>query len=211
MNKKVLICAIAGGSCSGKTTFANKLWQTLGPEISDLLYQDNYYIDQSHRFDRDGGQVNFDHPDSIDFQLLGKHLAKIQNLEPIEVPIYDFKDHKRLDSSLTLLPKKVVILDGTLILHSPHLAPYLDIKVFLEAPEALRFERRLKRDVEERGRTPKGVHEQFHRQVAPMHNEYVDPSKHSAHFVANPGNFSQIFELFLQETREKMARHLPCK
>jgi len=180
-----IILGIAGGSGSGKTTLAKRVSRAIGSDYCSILSQDNYYIDQSARFDRDGGAVNFDHPSSLDFDLLAKHLSDLKKGKSIEVPRYDFKTHTRLRETEILLPKKVIILDGILILYPENVRKLIDIKVFVEIPEEVRFQRRLKRDIEERGRTKEGVTEQFFNQVKPMHDLFVEPSKKYADYIAH--------------------------
>jgi uridine kinase len=176
----VRIIGVAGGSGSGKTTFARELHAALGPGVSAVLTQDHYYIDQSAVFRGDGENVNFDHPDSLDFSLLAKHLLELRAGRPIQVPIYDFATHTRLPQASLFLPVPVVIVDGILILSQALVRPQLDFSVFIAAPEQVRFDRRLERDVAERGRTPEGVRKQFDRQVKPMHDLFVEPSRRHA-------------------------------
>ena len=189
--KAPIIVGIAGGSGSGKTTFAKRLSSQLSPDLCTILGQDSYYIDQSHRFDGDGGSVNFDHPDSLEFSLMAKHLEMLKNGQSIDVPIYDFPTHKRLDKVIHLEPKPIVLVDGILILSQPDVVQQLDEAVFIDCDENLRYERRLKRDVEERGRTPLGVFKQFHNQVKPMHDRFVEPSKKVASLVVTPESFQK--------------------
>ena len=142
--------------------------ELLGPDLCAIVGQDSYYIDQSDKFDQDGGSVNFDHPDSLEFSLMAKHLRDLKANHSIEIPIYDFPTHKRLDKVIHLEPKPIVLVDGILILSQPDVVQQLDEAVFIDCDENLRYERRLKRDVEERGRTPLGVFKQFHNQVKPL-------------------------------------------
>ncbi len=174
--RPVVVVGIAGGSGSGKTTLALELLKLLGSSAK-VLYQDSYYIDQSHRFDGDGGSVNFDHPDSLEFSLLATHLRSLKQRRAVEVPQYDFATHSRLARTECFEPCDVVIVDGTLLLSQPQICRALDLKVFVDTDEDLRFSRRLDRDVRERGRTPDGVRKQFSLQVKPMHDEFVEPSK----------------------------------
>lgn len=176
------LIAVCGGSASGKTTFARKL-HTLLKDKSSILYQDNYYIDQSDKFDCDGGSVNFDHPESLEFSLMAKHLKELKQGNQVQVPVYDFATHTRSESKLFFPVTPFVIVDGILILNDPELREIFDLKIFIDAPEEVRYQRRLKRDVEERGRTEEGVYNQFYKQVAPMHNMFVEPSKSHAHKV----------------------------
>jgi len=177
-----LVVGIAGGSGSGKTTLANTLKELLGAR-AEILYQDSYYIDQSHRFDGDGGSVNFDHPASLEFSLLAEHIRRLKSGLAIEVPCYDFATHKRLPRTETFPSCEVVIVDGILLLSQDAICDVLDISVFVDTDEALRYERRLERDVRERGRTPEGVLKQFTQQVKPMHDLFVEPSKENADFL----------------------------
>lgn len=181
----VTIIGVAGGSGSGKTTFARRVVEHLGPERCAVLSQDNYYIDQSAMFVEDGGAVNFDHPDSLEFGLLARHLQALRAGLTVEVPIYEFATHTRSRTeALRLEPRPVVLVDGILFLGQPEVRTQLDASVFLDVPEAVRFERRLRRDVAERGRTPEGVKVQWERQVQPMHVRFVEPSKAHATWIA---------------------------
>ncbi|MBU6155008.1 MAG: uridine kinase, partial [Bdellovibrionales bacterium] len=154
---KPYILGIAGGSGSGKTYFARALTDALGPGNSTLIYQDNFYIDQSHRFDHDGGSVNFDHPESLDFALLAQCLSELRAGKSTHIPVYDFVTHTRAVDSLSASPTPIIIVDGILIFHPEPVRSQFDRMIFFDTPEQLRFERRMKRDVEERGRTPEGV------------------------------------------------------
>lgn len=171
------VVGVAGGSGSGKTTLAATISRQLGPDLCGVLAQDSYYIDQSARFDGDGGSVNFDHPSSLDFPLLEQQLAHLLDGSPVEVPIYDFATHSRKKAVEYFAPRPLVIVDGTLILDAQHVRQRFSMSVFVETREEVRFARRLERDTHERGRTPAGVYKQFTRQVKPMHDQFVEPSK----------------------------------
>lgn len=190
------ILGVAGGSGSGKTYFAKELAEALG-ESATIVYQDNFYHDQSHRFDHDGGSVNFDHPDSLDLRLLADCLAELKAGHPTNIPVYDFKTHSRLKAKLFVRATKIVIVDGILIFHPDFLRAQFDEMIFFDTPESLRFERRLERDVKERGRTPEGVKAQFMNQVKPMHDEFVEPSKNFAHrIVKDLGDYHEHFDAY---------------
>jgi len=194
---RTYIIGVAGGSGSGKTYFARELQRILGDKVCSILYQDNYYIDQSHRFDGDGGAVNFDHPSSLDFDLLAKGLASLKSGKSIEVPKYDFSSHKRLSTTITCEPKKIILVDGILILDSKVVRAQLDEAIFFDTPEDLRYQRRLDRDVHERGRTPEGVKKQFDLQVRPMHDQFVQPSSiHAQTVVRDLNEYSEALKLF---------------
>jgi len=174
---KPFLLGVAGGSGSGKTYFARDLVCRLGAEKCALVYQDSFYIDQSKRFDHDGGAVNFDHPSSIDFACLAERLEQLKAGQRAEIPIYDFATHSRHPQTEAVEPKAIIIVDGILIFHSDIVRRLFDNLIFFDTPEELRFQRRLERDVKERGRTPEGVHRQFFSQVKPMHDQFVEPSR----------------------------------
>lgn len=187
------ILGVSGGSGSGKTYFAQALLEFLGAESCEIISQDNYYIDQSHRFDFDGGAVNFDHPDSIDFELLASQVSDLKRGVDVNIPIYDFKSHSRLAETRRVRPKRLVIIDGILIFHPSNLRGFFDDLIFFETPEDVRFSRRLERDVKERGRTVEGVRNQFYKQVKPMHDQFVEPSKiHARSVVKTDEDFKQM-------------------
>ncbi len=171
------ILGVAGGSGSGKTYFAQALQSELGKDFCEIISQDNFYFDQSKNFDFDGGSVNFDHPDSIEFSLLTSQISELKQGREIQIPIYDFCTHSRKQETCLIKPKPLVIIDGILIFHPPKLRQIFDDTIFFDTPEDLRFQRRLERDVKERGREPEGVRNQFFKQVKPMHDQFVEPSK----------------------------------
>lgn len=187
---------MAGGSGSGKTYFARALAHALG-EHAIIVYQDNFYIDQSHRFDHDGGSVNFDHPESLELTLLAKCLGELKSGKGTQIPQYDFVTHSRMKEHLEVPLKKIIIVDGILIFHPDYLRAQFDEMVFFDTPEELRYERRLERDVKERGRKPEGVRAQFLKQVKPMHDQFVEPSKAFAHtIVRDLGDYQEHFEAY---------------
>ena len=202
----VIVLGVAGGSCSGKTTLTHFLKSFFGAD-STILAQDSFYIDQSHKFDRDGGSVNFDHPSSIDFALMGECVKGLKKNLEVSIPIYDFATHKRSKEVQKIPPKKLVIIDGTLILSQELVRTHLDISFFIDAPEEIRFQRRLERDTKERGRTEQGVRDQFFNQVKPMHDEWVEPSKmNSTHTFPGTTNFSTDSEI--EAILEKIKKDL---
>lgn len=193
------ILGVSGGSGSGKTTFAKRLQARLGEANCSIVAQDNYYHDQSERFDGDGGSVNFDHPNAIDFDLLSAHLEVLKRGLQVEVPIYDFATHKRLSETRLQKPSPVIIVDGILLLSQEKVRKHFNASVFVDVPEQLRFERRLNRDVKERGRTPEGVKKQFESQVKPMHDLYVEPSKlYATSLIRSLEEFDQVLEEYVQ-------------
>lgn len=207
-SERPFILGVAGGSGSGKTFFSEALVKELTRECGDgacqIVYQDNFYIDQSHRFDKDGGAVNFDHPDSIDFSLLAKCLRQLKNGESVQIPLYDFATHKRREQTVEVTPKKIIIVDGILIFHTAEVRELFDDLVFFQTPEELRYSRRLERDVKERGRTPDGVKEQFLKQVKPMHDLFVEPSKAFAKTIVHDmGEYDQALKAYCRKLLQK--------
>lgn len=200
---KSYILGIAGGSGSGKTYFVRSLVKLLGAKNCSVILQDNYYIDQSSKFDFDGGSVNFDHPSSLDFDLLAEHLRQIKEGKTVDVPTYDFKTHSRQTSVLKTPPNKFILVDGILILSQPQVRVHFDESVFVETSEEVRFARRLKRDVQSRGRTPEGVKNQFMNQVKPMHDQFVEPSKQHANVIISE---HRNFDIQLHDFANRLRR-----
>ena len=186
----IKIIGISGGSGSGKTTFSRLLAEKLGADTCGIIAQDSYYIDQSAHFRGDGENVNFDHPSALDFPLLAVHLQALKRGEPVAVPIYDFVTHTRKPETTPFPAKRIVILDGTLILSQPPIRALLDISLFIRTSEQVRFDRRYHRDLVERGRQPEGIRKQFFRQVKPMHDEFVEPSAaHASEILSGEVDF----------------------
>lgn len=191
----VLIIGVSGGSGSGKSTFGRMLQANLGDGFCGILAQDSYYRDLHEYFDRDGGQVNFDHPDSIEFELLVRHLKQLKHGEDIQVPKYDFATHRRLFETTYFPCRPIIIVDGILLLTQSELRPLLDFAFFIDTQEDLRFQRRLARDVRERGRTPEGVRDQFFNHVKPMHDLFVEPSRRFAdRVISGEKSFGPVIE-----------------
>ena len=175
--QKSNIIAVSGGSCSGKTTMVNKLYSLLGEENCSVVFQDSYYLGLS-------SITNYDHIDAIDFPLMHDHLVKLKNGIAIDMPCYDFATHRRKSETIRLEPKPIILVDGILILASDLLHGNFDLKVFVECDEEIRRERRVTRDVAERGREYDETLNQFNTQVVPAHNQFVEPSKKHADYIA---------------------------
>lgn len=179
----VSIIGIAGGSCSGKTRLLRRLSERLGPALCTVVLQDDYYFSKPQA-QADNLQFNFDHPDAIDFVLLGRDLAALKRGETIHSPRYDFARHVRIEGDVrAVAPKPIVLVDGILILSSAHSRATFDHSVFIRCDAETRLARRISRDVAERGRQRDNVIAQFETQVEPMHREFVAPSARHADSV----------------------------
>ena len=179
---QVRIIAVAGGSCSGKTRMARHTHEALGSDLCTIVRQDNYYKDTGGLAEGEP-LPNFDHADAFEWELLRDHLLALKAGKAINVPTYDFVTHRRTDKTIRIEPKPIVLIEGILLLSQSILMPVFDQTFFVECSEKVRLERRLARDVVERGRTPESVHVQFAQQVAPMHALFVEPSKANADMI----------------------------
>ena len=184
--KAPMLIGIAGGTGSGKSTFADRLLALFPNEITVISY-DNYYKPQDHLSFEDRIKTNYDCPDALDTDLLVKHLRSLQNGEVVDVPNYDFKVHTRKAELSRLEPSPVIIVDGILTFHDERLREMFDIKIFTDADADERILRRLRRDVRERGRDIDGVISQYLGTVKPMHGIYVEPTKKYADIIINGG------------------------
>ncbi|MBL89243.1 MAG: uridine kinase [Actinobacteria bacterium] len=176
---EVKFLGITGGAASGKTTIADLLLKDLNERISVLQF-DRYYRDQGHLDFEQRALVNYDHPDSLDHELLIEHLDSLSGGDSIDAPIYDFATHTRTQQTEKIEPKEFVIVDGILILAFTEIVERLTFKVFIDAPDETRLKRRITRDMDERGRTEESVRKQFEASVLPMHKKFVEPFRDSA-------------------------------
>jgi uridine kinase len=182
-----LVIAIAGGSGSGKTTVAQEILQRVGPDRIAFLQHDSYYKDLSGLPPTQRAEVNFDHPNSLETELLTEHIAALRDGKSVEVPIYDFSTHSRTDKTYTVQPRSVILVEGILIFTEASLRDMFDVKIFVDTDSDLRFIRRLERDIAERGRTTESVVKQYQLTVRPMHLEFVEPSKRYADIIIPEG------------------------
>jgi uridine kinase len=189
---KTLCIGVAGGSGCGKTTVANEIVRRVGRERIVIVNQDRYYYDLAHLDGHELSHHNFDHPDAIEEQLLVAHLGLLKAGEPAPLPVYDFSRHVRLVATEWATPQPVILLEGILILAMPALRELLDIKIFVDTDADLRFIRRLRRDMAERGRTVDSVVDQYLATVRPMHLEFVQSSKRWADVIIPEGGFNTV-------------------
>lgn len=188
----MLIIGIGGGTGSGKTTVVNKIISENPQGEVAIISQDSYYKDLSHLDYEARTKVNFDHPNSIDFKLLCKHLAQLRKGESIEQPVYSFVEHNRTDQTVTTHPKKVVVVEGILILTDPVIRDLFDIKIFVHADSDERLIRRLKRDIAERGRDLEEVLQRYQTTLKPMHQQFIEPTKEFADIIIPNNRYNTV-------------------
>lgn len=200
-----LIIGVVGGSGSGKTTVARAILASAGVPAA-FLDQDAYYRDLAHLTLDERRQVNFDHPDALDNDLLVEHLEALAAGRPIDKPTYDFAAHTRAEETVRIEPARIVLVDGILLFNEPRIRELLDIKVFVDVADDIRFIRRMLRDVAERGRTVEDVVRQYLATVRPMHIEFVEPSKRWADVIIPEGGHNRIaVEMVIARVRDEMA------
>jgi uridine kinase len=190
--RPALVIGVAGGTGSGKTTVARKLLEALPSGSASIIEYDAYYRDQSGLSQDQRAHLNYDHPDSLESELLAQHLAQLRSGKAIEVPIYDFVSHSRRPDRRRLEPTAVVIVEGILTFVAPCVREQLDIKLFVDTDPDIRVFRRIRRDLEDRGRTFASVREQYYRFVRPMHTQFVEPSKRWADLIIPEGGDNRV-------------------
>ena len=186
MNNDILVIGIAGGTGSGKTTLMNNLIQRFAGSVT-VLSHDNYYRRNDHLTYEQRCLINYDEPAALETDLMARHLDRLRHGEAIECPVYDFSAHNRSDETITIEPKSVIIVEGILIFENKELRDLMDIKIFVDTDADVRLCRRIKRDVNKRGRSLESVLEQYQTTVKPMHEKYVEPSKKYANLVVLEG------------------------
>ena len=176
-HKQMLTIGVYGGTGSGKTTIVKQIVSEFPSSEIQVISQDSYYKDNSNISFEERCALNFDHPDAIDFKLLCQHIFALKNGETIEQPVYSFKTHNRTDKTISISPKKILIIEGILIMNYPKLRSLFDLKVFIDAHSDMRMERRVSRDITERGRTSEEVLERYLKTLKPMHHQFIEPMK----------------------------------
>ena len=200
----ILVIGIAGGTGSGKTTLMDNLVKRFGDDVT-VLSHDNYYRRRDDMTMEQRQQVNYDEPAALETDLMVKHLDQLRRGETIECPVYDFTQHNRSDKTITIVPKRVIIVEGILIFENEALRDLMDIRIFVDTDADVRLGRRILRDVEERGRTLQSVLEQYQTTVKPMHEKYVEPSKKHANLVVPEGGKNYVA---LDMILSRIQRHL---
>lgn len=188
----MLIIGIAGGTGSGKTSVVEQIVEDLPKDEVCVISQDSYYKDTSNLNYKERQKINFDHPQAIDFDLLVNHLIELKKGNSIEQPIYSFVEHNRLKDTLKTDPKKVVIVEGILILTNPELRDMFEIKVYVHADSDERLIRRLKRDMAERGRSLEEILNRYQTTLKPMHQQFIEPSKEFADIIIPTNRYNTV-------------------
>lgn len=201
---KTTIIGIAGGTGSGKSTFNNRLKQYFGDNIT-VIYHDNYYRQHDDLSFAERQTINYDHPESLETDLLIEHLQKLRQGQSVECPVYDFSQHNRSKETITIKPSRVIVVEGILILQDERLRNMFDIKIFVEADADERILRRILRDIKERGRDLENIIDQYLTTVKPMHYLYVEPSKTSADIVINSGLNNVAFDLIKTKIQQLLT------
>lgn len=183
---------VAGGTGSGKTTVSNQLLERVGSKHIAYLPHDAYYKELDHLSDEERSRINFDHPDSLDTPLLVEHVRLLQQYVPVKIPVYDFTRHARTEETVAVGPQPIILVEGILIFAERELRELLDIKIFVDTAPDIRFIRRLKRDIEERGRTVESVIDQYLKTVRPMHLKFVEPTKRHADVIIPEGGYNFV-------------------
>lgn len=192
MTDKPLILGLSGGSGSGKTTVVQKILRRIGKENILKIEHDSYYRDLSHLTFEQRKNKNFDHPASLETELMIRHIEALKNGYHVEIPVYDFAVHTRSEETISSSPKKIILIDGILIFSESKLRELMDIKIFVDTDDDVRLLRRLKRDINERKRNLNDVLDQYEKFVRPMHLEFVEPSKRYADIIIPRGGENKI-------------------
>ncbi len=189
---KPIVFGVAGGTASGKTTVARAILEDVGAERIAYLPHDAYYRDNSHLSFEERTQINYDHPDSLETKLLIRHIKQLLEWQPVQMPVYDFMQHRRTEETVLVEPSPIILVDGILIFTWRKLRELMDIKVFVDTDADVRFIRRLERDTQERGRSHESVIHQYLETVRPMHLKFVEPSKRHADVIIPNGGLNRV-------------------
>lgn len=188
MEGSVRLIGISGGSGSGKTTIINRI----ADKVSDIVFipQDNYYKSAENITNTNITDFNFDHPDAFDTALLLEHLKSLKEGKAVQMPTYDFVHHRRAESTISVTPKRVVLVEGIMVFFEREIREMMDLKIFVDTPDDIRFIRRLERDVNERGRTMQSVIRQYLKVVRPGHYQFIEPTKEYADIIIPEGGYN---------------------
>ena len=190
--KKTILIGIAGGTGSGKTSVANAILAEFSSSEVVLIQQDSYYHDLKHLHIDERATVNFDHPDAVNFNEMCENLQSLVDGRTVQIPMYNFNTHTRTDDTLTIGNHHIIVLEGILALFDEKIRNMMDIKLYVDTPDDIRIIRRIKRDINKRGRTFESVIEQYYNTVRPMHQQFVEPSKKYADVIIPEGSHNKV-------------------
>ena len=190
--KKTILIGIAGGTGSGKTSVANAILAEFSSSEVVLIQQDSYYHDLKHLHIDERATVNFDHPDAVDFNEMCENLQSLIDGQTVQIPLYNFNTHTRTDDTFTIGNHHIIVLEGILALFDEKIRNMMDIKLYVDTPDDIRIIRRIKRDINKRGRTFESVIEQYYNTVRPMHQQFVEPSKKYADVIIPEGSHNKV-------------------
>ncbi|MDY6866329.1 MAG: uridine kinase [Chloroflexota bacterium] len=207
---ETMVVGIAGGTGSGKTTLAGVLLDSVGRDQLAYLPHDAYYRDQKELPLEVRAKVNYDHPDSLETELLVEHINQLKMGQVIEMPVYDFTTHSRKEETMHVEPKPVILVEGILVFVEEELRRLFNVKIYVDTDADIRFIRRLRRDIEERGRTVDSVIEQYLRTVRPMHLEFVEKSKRYADIIVPEGGLNVVaLDMVIARLQSLLTGELP--
>ena len=204
---KTFIIGVAGGSGSGKSTVTEQIINSVGLDNVSVVLQDHYYLDRSHLSIQERDRINFDHPDALDWSLMKSQLNDLYNGLPIQIPEYDFTTHTRRHVTNTILPAKVIIVEGIFALFDSDMCNQMSLRIFVDTATDIRLMRRLKRDIAERGRTVDSVLKQYSQFVRPMYRKFVEPTKRKAHIIIPHGSNKAALEMIISRIQSVISGH----
>ncbi|MEN9946035.1 MAG: hypothetical protein RLZZ293_421 [Pseudomonadota bacterium] len=195
------IIGVAGGSGSGKSTVTEHIVESIGNEQVAIIVQDNYYKNLAHLSHEQRRKINFDHPDAFDWELLFKHIENLANGLPIEMPTYDYTQDLRGEETITITPAPVIVIEGLFSLLEKQLYNYMQLRIFVDTADDIRFIRRLQRDLVVRGRSTDSVIKQYLDSVRPMHRQFIEPTKRNAHIIIPHGANRAALEMIVARVK----------
>lgn len=192
LRARPLVIGIAGGTGSGKTTVAQTILRRVGADRIAFLPHDAYYRNLHHLSLEQRRKINYDHPDSLETELMIRHIGQLLDWQPVDLPVYDFSTHLRREETVHVEPQHIILVEGILIFYEEALCKLFDVKIFVDTDADIRFIRRLQRDIRERGRTSESVIRQYLETVRPMHMQFVEPSRRNADVIIPEGGFNTV-------------------
>jgi uridine kinase len=204
---KPFVIGVAGGSGSGKSTVTREVLASIGPDMTAVVMQDDYYLDQTHMSPEDRRKTNYDHPDAFDWPLMAQHVQTLRRGEAIEMPVYDFAADNRSSKTITVNPAPVIVVEGLFALYDAKLRNMMSLRIYVDTASDVRFIRRLQRDIAERGRSTESVISQYLETVRPMHKQFIEPTKRNADVILPHGANGPAVDIITTKVRS-LIQHL---